>query len=109
MSSTDTSGTYASYSSIFWKTSGLKFLQVNTLTTVHTGFPFPTFRTAFLVICLLTLVILTGVNWNFKVILPCNSLKVKDVEHFYKCSLIIFISWSETSHTSFLNWCAGGP
>jgi hypothetical protein len=32
------------------------------------------------------LAILTGIQWNLRVILICISLMTKDVEHFFKCS-----------------------
>jgi hypothetical protein len=33
----------------------------------------------------LILIILTGVRWNLSVILICNFLVTKDVEHFFRC------------------------
>jgi hypothetical protein len=40
---------------------------------------------------LLTLAILTSVRWNLRVGLICNSMTIKDVEHFFRCFSAICI------------------
>jgi hypothetical protein len=36
---------------------------------------------------ILILAILTGMRWNIRVVLTCNSLMTKDVQHFFRCFL----------------------
>jgi hypothetical protein len=43
------------------------------------------------------LAIVTGVRWNFRVVLVCISLMTKDVEHFFRCFSAIQISSVENS------------
>jgi hypothetical protein len=45
----------------------------------------------------LILAILTGVRWNFRVVLVCVSLIIKDVVHFYRCFSAIRCSSGENS------------
>jgi hypothetical protein len=45
----------------------------------------------------LILAILTGVQWNLRVVLIFISLKTKDVEHFCRCFLAIRVSSVENS------------
>jgi hypothetical protein len=45
----------------------------------------------------LILFILTGVRWNFRVILICISLMIKDAEHFFRCFSVIRYSSVENS------------
>jgi hypothetical protein len=40
----------------------------------------------------LILALLTGVRWNFRVVLVSISLMIKDVEHFFKCSALWYFS-----------------
>ena len=46
---------------------------------------------------LLTLAILTSVRWNLRVGLICNSMTIKDVEHFFRCFSAIRYSSGENS------------
>ena len=46
---------------------------------------------------ILVLDILTGVRWNFRVVLICISLMIKDVEHFFRCFSAIWYSSGENS------------
>jgi hypothetical protein len=43
------------------------------------------------------LAILTGVKWNLRVVLICISVMTKDMEHFFRCFLIIQYSLVENS------------
>ena len=52
----------------------------------------------------LILVLLTGVRENLKVDLICISLITKDVEHFFRCFLVIPLSYLE--ETLFLVMCS---
>jgi hypothetical protein len=45
----------------------------------------------------LTLAILTGVRWNFRVVLICISLMTKEVEHIFRCFSAILYSLVESS------------
>ena len=45
----------------------------------------------------LILDILTGVRWNLRLVLICNSLMIKDVEHFFRCFSAIQYSSVENS------------
>jgi hypothetical protein len=46
---------------------------------------------------ILVLDILTGVRWNFRVVLICISLMTENVEHFFKCFSAILYSSAENS------------
>jgi hypothetical protein len=46
---------------------------------------------------LLMLVILTGVRWNLRVVWICISLMTKDVEHFFRCCIVLRGSSVENS------------
>jgi hypothetical protein len=45
----------------------------------------------------LILAILTGVRWNLRDVLICNSLMIKDTEHFFKCFSAISYTSGENS------------
>jgi hypothetical protein len=45
-----------------------------------------------LVVVFLMIAILTGVRWNFSVVLICISFMARDGEHFFICFLAIWIS-----------------
>jgi hypothetical protein len=49
----------------------------------------------------LILVILTGVRWNFRVVLICISRMIMDVEHFFRCFSAIRYSSGENSLFSY--------
>jgi hypothetical protein len=53
---------------------------------------FPTTSPAFVVVCVIDVIVLTGVRWNFNVILIYISFMAKDVELFFICLLAIYSS-----------------
>jgi hypothetical protein len=57
----------------------------------------------------LTLVILTGVRWNFRDVLMCISLMIKDVEHFFfRCfSALLYSSVENSLFSSVLYFLIG--
>ena len=46
---------------------------------------------------LLMVGVLTGLRCNFKVVLICISLMTTDVGYFFKCLLVIYVSYFENS------------
>jgi hypothetical protein len=54
------------------------------------------------------LAILTGVRWNFRVVLICISLVIKDAEHFFMCiSAILYTSGENSLFSSESNFLMG--
>jgi hypothetical protein len=52
-------------------------------------------RQHLLVVVFLMIAILTGLRWNFSVVLICLSFLARDGEHFFMCFLTIWMSFFE--------------
>jgi hypothetical protein len=67
-----------------------------------------------LVFVLLVVANLSGMSWNFSIVLICNSLVAKDVEYFFMCLLAICTSFEKCPFNSFAHflldylffWCS---